>query len=51
MSSGLRLIPSPGKQYLSSSWEELVKLVRIAENGCIVANTLKAAVALSVQIV
>jgi len=31
--------------------EELSKLVRIAENGCIVANTLKAAVALSVQIV
>lgn len=30
--------------------EELAKLVRIAENGCIVANTLKAAVALSIQI-
>jgi len=31
--------------------EELVKLVTIAERGCIVANTLKAAVELSLQIV
>jgi putative redox protein len=31
--------------------EELVKLVTIAERGCIVANTLKAAVALSIQVV
>jgi uncharacterized OsmC-like protein len=41
----------PMFRWASTSWEELVKLVRIAENGCIVANTLKAAVALSVQIV
>jgi putative redox protein len=30
---------------------ELVKLVTIAEHGCIVANTLKAAVELSIQVV
>jgi putative redox protein len=31
--------------------EELVKLVTIAERGCIVANTLKAAVEMSIQVV
>jgi putative redox protein len=31
--------------------EELVKLVSIAEHGCIVANTLRAAVSLSIQVV
>ncbi len=31
--------------------EELVKLVTIAERGCIVANTLRAAVELSIQVV
>jgi putative redox protein len=30
--------------------EELVKLVTVAERGCIVANTLKAAVELSIQV-
>jgi putative redox protein len=34
-----------------SSAEELIKLVTIAEHGCIVANTLKAAVELSIKVV